>query len=117
MAEAPGLASLALMTDLPPEKKERLLIGLVQNGIDLWGIVRAGFHGWQAHGGHGSGRKWPIVFAGMMLGDDEMASPTKTYPNVQFGEDMQTLFKRSWTGAKVVYAGHQRRGQERRGYQ
>jgi hypothetical protein len=107
LAEAPGLASLALMTDLPPQRKEKLLMGLVQNGIDLWGIVRAGFHGWPAHGGHGSGRKWPIVFAGMMLGDDEMASPTKTYPNVQFGEDMQTLFKRCWTGANVVYAGHQ----------
>jgi hypothetical protein len=107
LAEAPGLASLALMTDLPLERKEKLLIGLVQNGIDLWGIVRAGFHGWQAHGGHGSGRKWPIVFAGIMLGDDEMASPTKTYPNVQFGEDMQTLFRRCWTGANVVYAGHQ----------
>jgi hypothetical protein len=107
LAEAPGVASLALLTDLPPERKERLLIGLVQNGIDLWGIVRAGFHGWPAHGGHGSGRKWPIIFAGIMLGDDAMASPTKTYPNVQFGEDMQTLFKRSWTGANVVYAGHQ----------
>jgi hypothetical protein len=106
LAEAPGLATLFLETDLPPEKKEKLLIGVVQNGIDLWGIVRAGFHGWQAHGGHGSGRKWPIVFAGMMLGDDAMASPTRTYPNVQFGEDMQTLFKRSWTGANVVYAGH-----------
>ena len=106
LGRAAGLASLILMTDLPADKKEKLLIGFVQNGIDLWGIVRAGFHGWQGFGGHGTGRKWPIVFAGIMLGDDEMASPTKTYPNVQFGEDMQTLFKRSWTGANVVYAGH-----------
>jgi hypothetical protein len=107
LGRAAGLASLMLMTDLPPARKEKLLIGFVQNGIDLWGIVRAGFHGWQGFGGHGSGRKWPIVFAGIMLGDDEMASPGKTYPQCQFGEDMQTLFKRSWTGAKVVYAGHQ----------
>ena len=107
LAMAPGLASLILMTDLPPERKERLLIGFVQNGIDLWGIVRAGFHGWQAHGGHGSGRKWPIVFAGIMLGDEAMASPNKSYPQCQFGEDMQTLYRRSWTGANVVYAGHQ----------
>ncbi len=104
---AAGLASLILMTDLPPERKEKLLIGFVQNGIDLWGIVRAGFHGWEAWGGHGSGRKWPIVFAGIMLGDDEMASPNKSYPQCQFGEDMQTLYKRCWTGANVVYAGHQ----------
>ena len=107
LGRAAVLASLILMTDLPPQRKEKLLIGYVQNGIDLWGIVRAGFHGWPAHGGHGTGRKWPIVFAGIMLGDDEMATPNKTYPAIQFGEDMQTLFKRSWTGAGVVYAGHQ----------
>ena len=82
LGRSAAVASLILMTDLPPAKKEKLLIGFVQNGIDLWGIVRAGFHGWQARGGHGSGRKWPIVFAGIMLGDDEMASPTKSYPNV-----------------------------------
>ena len=106
LGRAAGLASLALMTDLPLQRKEKLLIGFVQNGIDLWGIVRAGFHGWQGFGGHGTGRKWPIVFAGIMLGDGEMASPGKSYPQCQFGEDMQTLFKRCWTGAKVVYAGH-----------
>ncbi len=106
LGRAAAVASLALMTDLPPAKKEKLLIGFVQNGIDLWGIVRAGFHGWEAWGGHGTGRKWPIVFAGIMLGDDEMASPNKSYPKCEFGEDMQTLFKRCWTGAKVVYAGH-----------
>ena len=103
---AMGLASLILMTDLPLAKKEKLLIGLVQNGIDLWGIAKAGFHGWQAFGGHGSGRKWPIVFAGKMLGDTDMSQPTVTLPNLEFGEDMQTLYKTSWTGAKVVYAGH-----------
>ena len=107
LGRAAGLASLILMTDLPLERKEKLLIGFVQNGIDLWGIVRGGFHGWQGFGGHGTGRKWPIVFAGIMLGDEEMASVSKTCPQCQFGEDMQTLYKRSWTGAKVVYAGHQ----------
>jgi len=106
LGRAAGLASLILMTDLLPELKEKILIGFVQNGIDLWGIVRAGFHGWEAFGGHGSGRKWPIVFAGIMLGDDEMASPSKSYPQCQFGEDIQTLYKRCWTGANVVYAGH-----------
>jgi len=42
-----------------------------------------------------------------MLGDEAMASPNKSYPQCQFGEDMQTLYRRSWTGANVVYAGHQ----------
>jgi len=78
----------------------------VQYGIDVWGIVRAGYSGWPAHGGHGTGRKWPIVFAGIMLGDEDMQSPTKAYPNLKFGEDMQTMYARGWTGAKAVYAGH-----------
>jgi hypothetical protein len=106
LGRAAGLASLILMTDLPLERKERLLIGFVQNGIDLWGIVRAGFRGWPGFGGHGTGRKWPIVFAGIMLGDEAMASVSKSYPQCLFGEDMQTLYRRSWTGANVVYAGH-----------
>jgi hypothetical protein len=41
-----------------------------------------------------------------MLGDEEMQSPTKSYPKLLFGEDMQTMFAKGWTGAKVVYAGH-----------
>jgi len=106
LGRAMGLGSLILMTDLPAAKKEKLLIGMVQNGIDLWGIAKSGFAGWPAWGGHGSGRKWPIVFAGMMLGDNEMSQPTVTLPNLLFGEDMQTKYDQGWTGAKVVYAGH-----------
>ena len=103
---AVGIASLLLCLDFKPEKKERLLVNFVQYGIDLWGIVRAGYGGWPAHGGHGTGRKWPIVFAGMMLGDKDMQTPRKIYPDVKFGEDTQTMYDNGWTGAKVVYAGH-----------
>ena len=106
VGRAVGVASLLLCLDYTPQEKERLLINFVQYGIDLWGIARAGYPGWQAHGGHGSGRKWPIVFAGMMLGDAAMQSPTKTLPHLKFGEDMQTMYDKGWTGAKVVYAGH-----------
>jgi hypothetical protein len=95
-----------LMLNFTDEEKEKLLMSFVQYGIDLWGIVKAGHPGWHAHGGHGHGRKWPIVFAGMLLDDSEMASPTKTYPNVNFSEDMQTMYDDCWTGANVVYAGH-----------
>lgn len=104
---AVGMASLLLMLDYSDQEKRKLLINLVQYGIDLWGIARAGYPGWQAHGGHGSGRKWPIIFAGIMLNDSAMKSPTKTLPNLRFGEDMQTMYDTCWTGAKVVYAGHQ----------
>ena len=101
-----GVASLILLLDYPRERKESLLINFVQYGIDLWGIVRAGHRGWPAHGGHGSGRKWPILFGGILLGDEDMQSPKKKYPKVVFGEDMHTMQGKGWTGARVVYAGH-----------
>ena len=91
------------MTDLPPAKKEKLLIGFVQNGIDLWGIVRAGFHGWQGFGGHGTGRKWPIVFAGIMLGDEQWMPP-KWYPNAHsrggHADSVQALVERREGGLR-----------------
>jgi len=106
VGRAVGIASLLLCLDFTPEAKERLLLNFVQYGIDLWGIARAGYPGWPAHGGHGSGRKWPIVFAGLLLGDEDMQSPTKKYPHLKFGEDMQTIYSQGWTGARAVYAGH-----------
>ena len=105
-ARAVGIATLALMTDLKPEEKEKLLTGVVQYGIDLWGLIRAGYPGWPGFGGHGSARKWPIIFAGMLLGDEAMSAPNKKYPNAKFGEDMQTMYGNGWTGAKGMYAGH-----------
>ncbi|MBW1872716.1 MAG: hypothetical protein JRJ19_11665, partial [Deltaproteobacteria bacterium] len=110
-----GIVSLLLMLDLPEAQQElqdRLLIAFVQHGIDLWGLVRAGYPGWYAHGGHGSGRKLPIVLAGMLLEDDQMAAPTVAYPQVQFGEDMHVAFADqppwgpAWNGATVIYTGH-----------
>jgi hypothetical protein len=102
-----GMGTLLLMLDFTAAEKEPLLDNIVQYGIDLWGIARAGYYGWQGFGGHGTGRKWPIVFAGIMLGDQQMRSPDKTYPSLRFGEDMQTMYDNGWTGAGVVYAGHQ----------
>ena len=106
IGRAAGIASLLLMLDFTPEEKEELLINFVQYGIDLWGIVEAGHRGWPGFGGHGHGRKWSIIFAGIMLGDKEMQSPEKKYPNLSFSEDVQTMYDSSWTGANVVYAGH-----------
>ena len=102
-----GMATLLLMLDFTAAEKEPMLVNIVQYGIDLWGIARAGYFGWQAFGGHGTGRKWPIIFAGMMLGDAAMQTPDRTYSSLRFGEDMQTMYDNCWTGAGVVYAGHQ----------
>jgi len=102
-----GAASLLLCLDFTPQEKERLLLSMVQVGIDLWGLAPAGMPGpWHALGGHGNGRKWPVLFAGVMLNDADMQAPEKKYPHLQFSEDVQTMFGPSWTGAKVVWAGH-----------
>jgi len=106
IGQAMSMAGLMLMLDYPAEEKEPLLVGVVQTGIDYWGAVRNGHPGWEGWGGHGSGRKFPIVFAGLLLGDEQMASPTKSFPNVNFGEDNQTMYGDCWTGAKVCFAGH-----------
>jgi len=101
-----GISALLLCTDLEPQQKEPLLVNFVQVGIDLGGMIRAGHTGWTAWGGHGSGRKLPIVFAGLLLGDDKLANINKSFPKVSFGEDEQTAYGDCWTGAKVVFAGH-----------
>jgi hypothetical protein len=106
VGQAVSDAGLLLCMDFKPEEKEKLLENFVQVGIDYWGAVRGGHPGWQGWGGHGSGRKLPIVFAGIVLGDETMASPTKAFPKVEFGEDNQTMYGDCWTGAKVVFAGH-----------
>jgi hypothetical protein len=106
VGQAQSVGGLMLMLDYNPENKERLLINMVQVGIDYWGLVQNGHQGWGGWGGHGSGRKFPMVLAGILLGDDTMASPTKTFPTVQFGEDNQTMYGNGWTGAKALFAGH-----------
>jgi len=110
-----GDASLLLHLDYPPVEKERLLVGFVQVGIDFWGLARTG-RSWPCHGGLNSGRKWPIVFAGLMLDDAEMQSPTKVLPKLHFHEDDQTALcpyayrgqthERGWTGARAIFTGH-----------
>ena len=101
-----GDSALLLCTNLAPEQKEPLLDNLVQIGIDLGGIIRGGHPGWPCWGGHGTGRKLPIVFAGFLLGDEELAHINKHFPKASFSEDEQTAYGDCWTGAKVVYTGH-----------
>lgn len=86
-----------LMLDFKPEEKKKLLTGLVQYGIDLWGVARAG-GGWRANGGHASGRKWPIVLAGILFQD-----PAMQKPKAQFGEDMQTYHGKGYYGSKALW--------------
>jgi hypothetical protein len=105
IARAVGNAALLLSLNVRATRKEPLLVYLTQYGIDLWGLVRRGHPGWHAHGGHGSGRKLPIVLAGTLLGSRAMRRPRG-----RFGENMQTMFGNGWTGARALYAGHYGRG-------
>jgi len=103
---AVGIATLLLATDLTPAEKETLLIRVCQVGIDVVGLLEAGKPGWPALGGHGNGRKWTIIFTGILLDQPKMQRPSRTFPKAVFSEDLQTMFDDCWTGAKVVYAGH-----------
>jgi len=114
IAFADSYASLLLMLNFPAADKVNLTNYFVQYGIDLYGCVQAGY-GWPAFGGHRSGRKLPIIFAGILLNNDGMKNVSANYPN-KFGEDMQTLYianlppagtyQQAWQGATVIYGGH-----------
>jgi hypothetical protein len=114
IAFADSYASLLLMLNFPADEKVNLTNYFVQYGIDLYGCVQAGY-GWPAFGGHRSGRKLPIIFAGILLNNTGMMNVSAAYPN-QFGEDMQTLYIKNlppagsylqaWQGATVIYGGH-----------
>jgi len=83
-------AALMLHLDVPDERKETLLVRFVQLGIDLWGIVQDG-GSWPPAAGHMSGRKWPILFAGLLLADPDL-SGVGLDPALEFGEDGQTFY-------------------------
>ncbi len=91
-----GIASIMLNMDFPDEQKTELLIRFIQLGIDLYGIteMKGGNDRWMANGGHGSGRKWPILFAGIMLNDENgmKAIGRRKMDDPFFGEDCQTFY-------------------------
>jgi hypothetical protein len=94
-----SLVGLRLMVAGTPAEKESLLIKFVQLGIDLHGLRRDGAK-WQMGGGITSGRKWPVVFAGVLLGDEDM----QTFAGAsEFHEDQQTYYGTGWTGATALW--------------
>jgi len=111
-----GIGALCLQLNYTNEQKMTLLKRYVQLGIDLYGIIEAGGKDiWAPDGGHASGRKWPILFAGIMLNDTNMKaiggkSGDYLYMNgygagnspsdyIHFGEDDQTFY----VGSADVY--------------
>ena len=98
-ARAVSMVGLRLMVKAAPDEKETLLIRFVQLGIDLYGLKKAGAK-WHMGGGISSGRKWPVVFASVLLDDKEM----QNFPGESaFHEDQQTYYGRSWTGQTALW--------------
>lgn len=86
-----GIAAAMLLLD--PAKigdKTELARLLVQNGIDHYGMLLDG-RTWYPDGGHASGRKFPILFAGLMLNEPDMLNIGSAYPPNAFGEDGTTI--------------------------
>jgi hypothetical protein len=94
-----SIASLMLLTDVPREQKEKLVIGLIQHGIDLYGTAMNGGY-WNEGGGHSSGRKWPVLFASVMLNKPGMMDLPAT---AVFQEDTQTYYGQGWFGQTVLW--------------
>lgn len=92
-------ASLMLMLDVPQEKKRKLLIGFLQYGIDLSGCAKHG-GSWNMGGGHSSGRKWPILFASIVLNDPALYDLPET---ALFSEDTQTYFGPGYFGQTALF--------------
>ena len=91
-----GIASLMLMLDVPRERKQELLIGLVQYAIDARGVADIGGQ-WIDQG---SGRKGPMLFAGLILDDDYFFDLPET---AVFKEDVHTYYGPGWAGQTALY--------------
>lgn len=64
-----GSAALAVVSDYTEAEKRPIAIGLIQIGIDNYAIVANG-GSFREGGAHAPGRKFPVLFAGHMLGND-----------------------------------------------
>jgi hypothetical protein len=100
IARIGGIAGLMLNTDAPLARKEKLLVGLIQTGIDIHGLTSEGQRAYGGDGGHWSGRKWPVFFAGVMLGDKKMAGAGSS---AIFAEDQQTHYGKGWAGQRALF--------------
>lgn len=98
-ARTVSLVGMRLLVDGTQTEKEKLLYGFIQLGIDLHGLRKAGAK-WHMGGGISSGRKWPVVFASVLLGDEEMQQFSGAS---EFHEDQQTYYGESWTGETALW--------------
>lgn len=86
---AQGLLTLQL--DYSNQEKQRLLIALVQYGIDVYAAAAAGAN-WHHDGGHNQGRKMPLLLAGTLLDDPAILAFGDAKRHRIFQEDQQTWY-------------------------
>ncbi|MFW6153743.1 MAG: dockerin type I domain-containing protein [Planctomycetota bacterium] len=105
-----GNAVCLLLLDYDDQEKAPLLINFVQYGLDLYAILEGGGT-WKDLGGHMQGRKLPILFAGLVLGDQDMLDIGLDYPN-RFQEDRQTWIVTQFDVGRPLYQGDGRPREE-----
>lgn len=88
------VSRLAVLALLDTPSQQEYANRLIQLGLDLYSISLANEGGWRAQGGFGSGRKWPIIFAGILLNDLNLKYPAFQIANGdnKFGEDGHTYY-------------------------
>jgi len=91
MANLVGAALLSLNLNYTNTQKQKTLYGVLQYGIDIYGAASSGAE-WPANGGMGMGRKLPLLFAGVMLGDTNMQNFADASEYLIFQEDQQTFY-------------------------
>jgi hypothetical protein len=103
MSTLSGEAALLLNCNFSNADKRDLLVNYLQWGIDLWGVIQAGFEGWWQDGGQGGGRKFPILFAGVVLGDTSMTNVgLLPYNKPVFGEDQTTYYLTEYEATRWI---------------
>ena len=83
--------SLQLLLDYTNDEKKPLLYDFIQYGIDLYGVYLDGGM-WAEGAGVSQGRKWPLIFAGIMLDHNGMKSPDLKRVD-RFGKEEVFIFQ------------------------
>ena len=98
-ARITSLVGLALNCTGSKEEKRKTLIGIIQYGIDIHGFIQNGVK-YMADGGHYSGRKFPVIFAGIMLDKKEFYTFAD---DMRFQEDQDTYYGTGWAGQTALW--------------
>lgn len=95
-----AVAILRMLLDdfnITNKKHKQALINYIQMAIDLNSMVKGGLT-WPANGGHGNGRKLPLLFASVILQERNIL---KASQKKIFSEDLQVYF--SQAAGKALY--------------